>query len=93
MDTPKVQISDSDADAASVFQLVIDSQSQGTPSMKICWTCSVHLKLMYADTMVKVAAEAKLFGAFSSDPHRLLYFLIEIGDRFPSHDTVKQIPH
>jgi hypothetical protein len=39
--------------------------------------------LIYADTMVKVAAEAKLFGAFSSDPHRLLYFLIEIGDRFP----------
>jgi hypothetical protein len=32
--------------------------------------------------MVKVAAEAKLVGAFLSDPQRLLFFLIEIGDRF-----------
>lgn len=37
---------------------------------------------MSADTSVKLAAEAELVNAYVSDPKRLLFILIEIGDRY-----------
>ena len=39
------------------------------------------MKGCFADTSVKLAAEAELVKAFAYDPYRLLYVLVDLGDR------------
>ena len=69
-----------DPESLYILGLAVHAQSHGCPFADP-WLESVHERLLCADTSVKLAAEAELVKAFAYDPYRLLYVLVDLGDR------------